>query len=72
MTRNASSDSFGFRFQPTSFSEASITISTEAGGPAATTRSTRSGTYTFRPAESMTSRAEAAASEETELRVLSV
>src|SRR5262249_7607536 len=49
----------GLRFQPTSFSGASITTSTEAGGPAATTRSTRSGTSTLRPAESMTSRAEA-------------
>jgi hypothetical protein len=46
-----------------------MTTNTEAGGPAATTRSTRSGTCNFRPAESMTSRADAAASEETESAV---
>src|SRR5882724_3890538 len=39
-----------------SFSGARMVISTDAGGPAAMTRSTRSGTSTWRPAESTTSR----------------
>src|SRR5262249_54436521 len=49
----------GLRFQPISFSGASIVTRTEAGGPAAITRSTRSGSTTVRPAESVTSRAPA-------------
>src|SRR5262245_4021258 len=54
--RYGSSSGGGFRFQPTSFSGARMVIRTEAGGPAATTRSTRSGTSTWRPAESTTRR----------------
>jgi hypothetical protein len=44
-----------FRFQPISFSGARIVMSTEAGGPAAITRSIRSGTSTWRPDESAAS-----------------